>query len=602
MKAIRQLILLLLLGLISSTGLQAQDDDEDLFENVPPRLMNQQEDYDEGEYLFPAQKKSNWSIGVAGGTSFVSGDVKALPGWGAAAEVRKALGHTFSIRAQVAVGQTRGLNYESSRGYYKHGGTPWDQFYTTPTTNPLNPTRVFYNFKMGYGDAFIQGVVNLNNINFYKEQNKWNIYATAGIGMMGYRVKVDALDANGNPYDFSVVPNLRELNTIFEFAEAKRNVITVLKDDVLDGVYETLAEGHRDEQGIKLGTDENGDAKYYVINPAVSAGMGFRFRIARRLDVSIEHRIVWTNDDLLDGQRWSEWPAGTTSTLTGDADLYHTSLVGLNFRLGPGEESMWWTNPLHDMNRKNADIKNELQKLKEDSDGDGIADLFDQEPDTPEDTPVDNLGRTLDSDADGYPDHIDDEPFSPKGSKVDDRGRALDADGDGVPDIFDVEPNTEPGYLVDVKGRAIKIPEIPDNLGGGGNGNNNNNNNLGYLSNCAFPSIHFDLDKDVIKPEFYPELYYIARVMRENPELQVMIDGHTDNRNTNNYNFDLSQRRAENTRKFLEQTFGISGSRIQVKYQGEEAPLVEGLPDNHSNPKYEPMHYINRRVEITCLD
>jgi len=588
MRTIKHLLLFLLLGMFAASSVFAQEEEDR--NTVPPRLQEQQELYEGGDYLFPAQKRSNWSIGLAGGTSFVSGDVKAQPGWGAALEVRKALGHVFSLRFQSAIGQAKGLNYQSSRGYYNHGNNPWHQNYTTSNTDPFNPTRVYYNFKTTYGDLFLQGVVNLNNVNFYKEQSKWNVFVSAGIGGMAYRVKVDALDASGNPYDFSNVPQLSSNNTLFNFSEARRMVINELRDNILDGEYESLAEGHTDEQGIKLGTDANGNDRYFVVNPALSGSAGFRFRLSRRLDLSLEHRIVWTNDDLIDGQRWAEWPAGTATAETGDADLYQTTLIGLNFRLGPGEESMWWTNPLTESYRNNANIKDKLDKLDQDSDGDGIADLFDKEPDTPDDAIVDGQGRTLDTDADGYPDYLDEEPFSPKGAQVNNKGVAYDADNDGVPDIFDVEPNTEPGYLVDVKGRAIKFPEPPKPA-----------EPVVSTANCSFPSIHFDLDKDKIKPEFYPELYYVARVMREDPGLLVQLSGHTDNRNSDTYNMNLSQRRAENVKNFLIKNFGIASSRIQIDYKGETTPIVSDLPDNR-NPKFEPMHYLNRRVEVTCVN
>jgi hypothetical protein len=36
-------------------------------------------------------------------------------------------------------------------------------------------------------------------------------------------------------------------------------------------------------------------------------------------------------------------------------------------------------------------------------------------------------------------------------------------------------------------------------------------------------------------------------------------------------------------------------------YSGEKKTVINGLPDNHSNPKFEALHFVNRRVEFECI-
>lgn len=578
MKNFKHLLLLMFLSSIIVVGGYAQEEntDEDKYKNVPKRLHDQKDQYDDGDYLFPPKPKNNMSIGIKGGLAFVSGDVKAQPGFGLGIDLRKALGHTFSVRLSAAAGQTSGLNYQITRGYAGHRGNPWNELYWTNTQQV--PPPVYYNYRMTYGDLTLQGVVNLNNINFYKEQAKWNVYAAAGVGLMGYLTKVDAT-ANGDIYDFSTIPTVS--NDPTTVGPDRKQTIDALKN-LLDGEYETLAEGHQDEDGVKFGDN------FYVINPALVGALGLRYRLGRRVEVELEHRIVWSNDDLLDGQRWQEHGGTGSSPLTRDFDTYQNTTVGIHFRLGKGEEALWWNNPLTEVYSTAAASRDLVKKLTDDADKDGIPDLYDKEPDTPEGAPVDGQGKTLDSDKDGYPDNDDDQPYTPKGCDVDGRGVALDSDSDGVPDCFDKEPGSQPGVLVDAKGITIPTPEA------GGK-------EVITDAACILPIVHFDLNKDNIKPEFYPELYYIAKLMQSNPDLRIKAVGYSDNRNTAEYNRELSQRRVRNTVDFISNTYGIDASRFDVDFKGEDEALIESLPDNHADPRLEPLHEVNRRVIFECI-
>ncbi|GAB4423555.1 MAG: hypothetical protein OHK0039_40200 [Bacteroidia bacterium] len=551
--------------------------------------LEQFEMYEDGDYLFPPKPRNNWSIGVKGGLAFVAGDVKPQPGVGFGLDVRKALGHAFSLRLQTSVGRTHGLNFQPANGYRNHDGNPWDELYFPGNVNqvdPLiaNPPNVYYNFRMQYVDVALQGLVNLNNINFYKEQTKWNIYAGAGIGGMIYNTSVDALDANDDVYAFfDEVTAIPLNNSATPGIDGRKQRIDLLKSQ-LDGVYETPAEGHSDEEGITIG------GRGYIFNPMVTATVGIRYRLSRRIEIELEHRLAWSNDDLLDGQRWQEaggggpdWASDQTA-LTRDFDSYNYTTIGLHFRLGPGEESLWWSNPLTEVYSSAQEARTIAQRLTEDSDQDGVPDLYDKEPDTPEGVQVDAWGRAQDLDGDGVLDNEDEEPFTPKGCDVDQYGRAIDSDKDGVPDCYDKEPNSKAGMYYDANGVAIIIE----------------NNNTAEFP-CLLPVIHFELDKDAIKAEFYPELYYIAQVMRNDPTLKVRATGHADVRNTDTYNEDLSRRRVQNAVDFIVNTYGIDASRFVLQYQGEKSTLIKNLPDNHANRKLEPLHYVNRRVEFECV-
>jgi len=84
--------------------------------------------------------------------------------------------------------------------------------------------------------------------------------------------------------------------------------------------------------------------------------------------------------------------------------------------------------------------------------------------------------------------------------------------------------------------------------------------------------IHFDFDKYEIRQEDVPTLKKVASVLQKNPILRVIIEGHCDERGTNEYNFALGQKRANAAKQYLI-ILGIPSSKIDIISYGEEKPL-----------------------------
>jgi peptidoglycan-associated lipoprotein len=97
----------------------------------------------------------------------------------------------------------------------------------------------------------------------------------------------------------------------------------------------------------------------------------------------------------------------------------------------------------------------------------------------------------------------------------------------------------------------------------------------------AFESdhIYFDFDKAELKPEARAILVKKADWLRENPEFSVRIEGHCDERGTNEYNLALGERRASAAWRFLN-ALGVSGSRVSTISYGEERAAVYGHNEN----------------------
>jgi peptidoglycan-associated lipoprotein len=92
-----------------------------------------------------------------------------------------------------------------------------------------------------------------------------------------------------------------------------------------------------------------------------------------------------------------------------------------------------------------------------------------------------------------------------------------------------------------------------------------------FAVNANVKDIFFDFDKYNIKPEFAKVLDDNAGWLKANPGQLVLIEGHCDERGTNEYNLALGERRARASRNFLVSQ-GVAARRISVISYGEERP------------------------------
>jgi len=90
-----------------------------------------------------------------------------------------------------------------------------------------------------------------------------------------------------------------------------------------------------------------------------------------------------------------------------------------------------------------------------------------------------------------------------------------------------------------------------------------------------FKDIHFDFDKYDIRPGDAEILRGNAALLSKYHTVKVQIEGHCDERGTNEYNLALGERRANSTKKYLV-SLGISQDRISSISYGEERPLDPG--------------------------
>lgn len=90
-----------------------------------------------------------------------------------------------------------------------------------------------------------------------------------------------------------------------------------------------------------------------------------------------------------------------------------------------------------------------------------------------------------------------------------------------------------------------------------------------------FKDVHFDYDKYDIRPEDAEILKENAALLMKYPKVKIQVEGHCDERGTNEYNLALGERRANAAKKYL-LSLGISADRISSISYGEEKPLDAG--------------------------
>lgn len=286
----------------------------------------------------------------------------------------------------------------------------------------------------------------------------------------------------------------------------------------------------------------------------LSAQFGLKRRINKRVDLEFRTGMYFNYEDHLDAAISNKQ----------DWETFFVTSVGVAVKLGKKKIFTIWSD-------ENKGGGNNFKIV--DTDNDGVMDQLDIEPNTPAGVMVYGNGKAVDSDKDGLPDYKDKCPL--KYGPISNQGCPLntDADGDGIMDGEDLCPNT-PG-VIENRGCPKQDAASPINV----------TQQIGLLA----ASIYFDTNSDRIKSISFTTIDKIINLMKKVPDVKFIIEGHTDNRNSDSYNLYLSQRRAASVRKYMVKQ-GIPNERLESKGYGESRPKF-------SNDKAGGRQ-LNRRVEI----
>ena len=95
---------------------------------------------------------------------------------------------------------------------------------------------------------------------------------------------------------------------------------------------------------------------------------------------------------------------------------------------------------------------------------------------------------------------------------------------------------------------------------------------LPFSASDDLKDVHFQFDKYDLDSRSEEVLRQNAAYLKGHPNMKIEIQGHADERGTNNYNIALGERRATSTKRYL-MSLGIEGDRIHIISYGEEKPF-----------------------------
>ncbi len=490
--------------------------------------------------------------------------------------MKKSLLFTLSLLiAGVAFGQQTKKKFN----YFAiglHGG--WTQFYGDLRQYDFGFTKNKADIANGAGGLFIDYQLN---------------------SVIGFRANVMAGTLGGSKYTINPGPQSSGPNQNVEFSSlfidytlnTTMNFVNLMYSDrtkdrlftsyIVGGVGFTsyrsnkyrLKDSPTQAAGTVVGNSSNPtgtrETTKFTTDLIIPVGLGIKFRLSRRFDLGLEytHRFAPA------GERIDATEGGKK----GDSYGYFNAFLAI--KLGKQTHSKEWVNPFQALNQNMADLQANVDGLAKDADGDGVSDIFDKEENSPADVAVDGSGRALDTDGDGVPDYLDADPFTNKGARVDENGKELDSDNDGVPDSQDIEPNTAPGALVNFQGKTISLEaaggETKVNVSGGG-----------------LPSIYFKVNSSRIDYwSSYDRLAEVAKVMKADKSIRVLVTGSADKTGAEDYNSSLAEKRAQAAVDHLVKIYGFDAGRFQIVSEGETNPL--SVADEALN--------VNRRVDFKVI-
>ncbi len=101
--------------------------------------------------------------------------------------------------------------------------------------------------------------------------------------------------------------------------------------------------------------------------------------------------------------------------------------------------------------------------------------------------------------------------------------------------------------------------------------------------------IHFDFDMYAIREDMKPVMQANANWLLKFPSVEVLVEGHCDERGTIEYNIALGEKRAEAAKNYLV-SLGLNAAKVKIISYGKSKPLVQGVD--------EASYFRNRRAEF----
>ncbi|MDG2281054.1 MAG: thrombospondin type 3 repeat-containing protein [Flavicella sp.] len=227
-------------------------------------------------------------------------------------------------------------------------------------------------------------------------------------------------------------------------------------------------------------------------------------------------------------------------------------------------------------NKGCPEIEGAVEANIQDTDKDGVIDLYDEEPDTPYGVKVYSNGVSLDSDKDEVPDYKDRCPKIKGLAENEGCPATEDLDGDGVADADDL------------------CPDVPGTVENKGCPNKNFDKSVYLRIEALSQKIKFERTKNTLTNQTMDILDDILKIMQEYPATKFEIASHTDDKHNEKYSLFLSKRRANAILKYLVDA-GINEDRLTSEGYGDTQPKYSNSGDIATSE-------LNNRIEFNFQD
>ncbi|UZJ65289.1 OmpA family protein [Sphingobacterium sp. KU25419] len=298
-----------------------------------------------------------WSIGVQGGITTPNALIGGSNNFGQkVGYFQNKVGEYYGLTVRKQFSHLFGLELEGNRGSIK----TYNHDVSGPKAeNALGAQSAKTDVNWA---ASLNGVFQLGTIDFLRRENSVNFYAKVGLGVLA-----------NNPVQFK--------NNEFGGGEVYNN---------------------KGKWGSEIfGDRENTGDRDFKLSAYVPVGVGAKFKLSEVVALNLGYTMNFTDDNLLFGPGRSD-VKGKFSNVYG----------GLEFTLGSRDkQNLTFANPVATMydELKDPSLRNEVEALKQrvstlegtvnalntDSDGDGVSDKFDKEPNSPAGAVVDGSGRQI---------------------------------------------------------------------------------------------------------------------------------------------------------------------------------------------------------------
>lgn len=257
-----------------------------------------------------------WRLGLNAGAMWQTSDVTPHAGIAGGFTIERILNKKadafigFALGLRYLSGNCTGLDTKPSYGVANN--TVLNGTFDT-TLNYAKHGGVFYN---NYKTFIHEGALELK-INFPRFEQKTNIifHVFGGLGICNYKTWINALNVNGNMYDFSTLQNAQNVTA----ADVKK---------VLNGSYGTLAQG----------SSSTGTTTWL---PSVGVGLGYK--LSKHFSLVFEYRLSFPRTNLLDGVTYN-----MNNEPIRNNDLYNYASANLLFTIyGKQHKSSYNTTPVY---------------------------------------------------------------------------------------------------------------------------------------------------------------------------------------------------------------------------------------------------------------